>query len=261
MALSYYFNNGANALSSIYNGGMNAAVVSNSLETAINYNGELYLTRPITAGEVRDIFRNQESIAFSRQKANELAVNSAEFSINFLAAVATDGGSTIEYIISKFGLRALPYLAEDAMIMSGKYGASLLGETGSQVMSKQQLDQMDAVLKYETPNAIQKYYPDNNGFLGQTQRQFLGKGDLIDRYGGSDYSRFFSPAGTPDVARSLPPGTMGKPLRTFEVLKPFEVEAGTVAPAFNQIGLGTQYRTPVELNTLIDRGIIKEVTP
>jgi hypothetical protein len=48
-------------------------------------------------------------------------------------------------------------------------------------------------------------------------------------------------------------------LRTFEVVKPFEVEAGRVAPAFNQAGLGIQFRTPVPLQTLLNHGIIREV--
>jgi len=87
------------------------------------------------------------------------------------------------------------------------------------------------------------------------------KGDKIDRFGGSDYSRFFSPEGTPSAARSLPAGSAKKPLRSFEVVKPFEVESGTVAPAFGQLGLGTQYRTSVQLKTLINHGIIREITP
>jgi hypothetical protein len=85
-------------------------------------------------------------------------------------------------------------------------------------------------------------------------------GQRIDRYGGSGYSRFFSPQGTPDLARSLPPGTAGQPLRTFEVVKPFEVQSGTVAPRFNQPGGGVQHVTPVNLETLLKRGILKEVT-
>jgi RHS repeat-associated protein len=108
--------------------------------------------------------------------------------------------------------------------------------------------------------AIQKYYPDNNGFLGATERKFLMKGDRIDRIGGSDFSRFFSPEGTPIAARSLPAESAQQPLRIFEVLKPFEVEAGKIAPAFGQLGYGTQYRTPVQMKTLIDRGIIHEIT-
>lgn len=52
-----------------------------------------------------------------------------------------------------------------------------------------------------------------------------------------------------------------KPLRTFEVVKPFEVDVGTVAPAFDQIGLGTQYKAPVDMGVLLKRGIIREITP
>jgi hypothetical protein len=109
--------------------------------------------------------------------------------------------------------------------------------------------------------ALTKFYPENAGFAGATERTFLMPGQTIDRYGGSGYSRFFSPQGTPDWARSLPPGTAGQPLRTFEVVKPFEVQSGTVAPWFNQPGGGLQYVTPVKLETLLNRGIIREVTP
>jgi hypothetical protein len=107
--------------------------------------------------------------------------------------------------------------------------------------------------------AIQKFYPENDGYLGPKTRQFLMPGQKIDRYGGSDYSRFFSPQGTPEMARSLPPASSGQPLRTFEVLKPFEVESGPIAPAFGKLGFGTQYTTPVRLKTLLKRGIIREI--
>ncbi len=61
------------------------------------------------------------------------------------------------------------------------------------------------------------------------------------------------------INSSLPFCTEDLPQRTFEVLKPFEVKSGLVAPAFNDIGFGTQYLTPVRLKILIERGIIKEV--
>ena len=112
----------------------------------------------------------------------------------------------------------------------------------------------------KTKTAIQPYFPSHNGFLGETTRQTLTAGQQIDRYGGSGYSRFFSPPGTPAAARALPPGTASQPLRTFEVLKPFEVEAGTVAPAFGEPGFGTQFRAPAPLDTLLKRGILREVT-
>jgi hypothetical protein len=96
--------------------------------------------------------------------------------------------------------------------------------------------------------------------MGKTTETFLYKGQKIDRYGGGDWSRFFSPQGTPDFARALPPGTAGQSLRTFEVIKPFPVQSGQVAPAFGQIGGGTQMLAPARLKTLLGRGIIREVT-
>lgn len=117
-----------------------------------------------------------------------------------------------------------------------------------------------AAAKTETM-ALQRFYPVNNGFAGATERTFLMPGQAIDRYGGSGYSRFFSPAGTAEAARALPPGTAGQSLRSFEVMKPFEVQSGSVAPWFNQPGGGLQYVTPVNLETLLKRGILNEVTP
>ncbi len=108
--------------------------------------------------------------------------------------------------------------------------------------------------------SIAPYLPANSGFIGQTKRQFLMPGQVIDRYGGTGYSRFFSPVGTPEVARSLPGGAAGQSLRTFEVMKPFEVNMGTIAPAFGQLGFGQQMVTPVKLEILLKRGILKETT-
>jgi RHS repeat-associated protein len=115
--------------------------------------------------------------------------------------------------------------------------------------------------KYFAPKttAVQKYYPDNNGFIGNTKNKTLMPGEVIDRYGGTQYSRFFSPENTPMQMRSLPPGTAVEPLHAYKILKPLEVQSGTVAPAYGQLGLGTQYRTPVPLGILLKRGIIKKL--
>jgi RHS repeat-associated protein len=106
---------------------------------------------------------------------------------------------------------------------------------------------------------IVKYYPDNNGFIGEIESQFLYKGTKINRYGGSDWSKFFSPQGTPNAARSLPANTINEPLRTFEVMKPFSVMSGKVAPAYGQVGGGTQLISPVRLKTLLSRGVLREL--
>ena len=106
------------------------------------------------------------------------------------------------------------------------------------------------------------FFPINNGFIGQTENLILKPGQIIDRFGGSSFSRFFSPTGVPGPMRALPPGTANQTLRNFEVLKPFTVEAGRIAPAFNQIGLGTQFRSGGRtLGELIEQGFLREIKP
>jgi hypothetical protein len=100
-------------------------------------------------------------------------------------------------------------------------------------------------------------WPGNSGFIeGTVERKFLMPGETIDRYGFGG-GTFASPAGTPIEARALRPGTENLPFNTYQVVKPFEVNAGGVQPWFGQPGLGTQYELPVSVNTLLNRGIIK----
>ena len=103
--------------------------------------------------------------------------------------------------------------------------------------------------------ALTKFYPSNNGFLGAAERQFLMPGQQLSRFGGNS-GKFFSPAGTPLSMRALPPGANTSIHNTFKVLKPFEVQAGKIAPAFGKPGLGTQYLSPVSADVLLKRGII-----
>lgn len=55
--------------------------------------------------------------------------------------------------------------------------------------------------------------------------------------------------------RALPPGNLGD-YNAFRVVKPFEVQSSTIVPAFGQTGLGKQFLFPVNMNTLLKRGII-----
>ena len=59
--------------------------------------------------------------------------------------------------------------------------------------------------------------------------------------------------------RALPYDADLSQYRQFEVVKPFEVEESIIAPAFDNIGLGIQYRSPVSVDTLLKRGIIKKL--
>lgn len=84
---------------------------------------------------------------------------------------------------------------------------------------------------------------------------------MIDRYGGSEFSRFVSPQWVPAEMRALPPGVAEQGLRTFQVSKSLTVESGTVAPAFGQIGLGTQFRSSMTLGELLEHGYLSEIEP
>jgi hypothetical protein len=112
----------------------------------------------------------------------------------------------------------------------------------------------------EAPKSITPYFPKNNGFLGGVQNTVLKSGQIIDRFGGSEFSRFFSPQGVPSVMRALPPGSQSQMLRTFEVINPFEVQSGVIAPAFGQIGLGTQFRSEMQLGDLLNNNFLREIT-
>jgi hypothetical protein len=91
---------------------------------------------------------------------------------------------------------------------------------------------------------------------GWSQSETIRPGTVLDRYG-NDAGRFFSPAGTPFEARALPAGS--GPLQRYEVLRPLEVQAGVVAPAFGQPGLGIQYMSSQTVADLIEAGFLKAV--
>lgn len=63
---------------------------------------------------------------------------------------------------------------------------------------------------------------------------------MIDRYGGPG-GKFLSPAGTPFEQRALAPHSELEPYHKYQVLKSFSVQAGEIAPWFDQPGGGTQY--------------------
>jgi hypothetical protein len=102
-------------------------------------------------------------------------------------------------------------------------------------------------------------WPANAGFIqGTVERKFLTPGETVDRFG-FGRGKFVSPTGTPTEMRSLRPGTKNLPYSNYRIIKPFEVDAGGIAPAFNQPGLGTQYELPVQIDVLLKRGFIEKI--
>ncbi|MDR5746741.1 RHS repeat-associated core domain-containing protein [Caballeronia sp. LZ029] len=104
---------------------------------------------------------------------------------------------------------------------------------------------------------IAPYWPPNKGSLGKEEIVTLQPGAKVDRYGYEGGS-YVSPAGTPDGARALPPGSNEKPYNVYEVAKPIEnVAKGRIAPWFGELGLGTQFKLPKSVGDLVESGHLK----
>jgi RHS repeat-associated protein len=104
------------------------------------------------------------------------------------------------------------------------------------------------------------HYPPNRGFLRAPSTETLQPGTLIDRFG-TDAGRFASPLGTPTPLRSLPYGAAERPYNSFRVVKPFDVQTGSTAPWFGQMGGGTQYELPASVQSLLNSGHLERVSP
>ncbi|SRR5213594_3772292 len=106
--------------------------------------------------------------------------------------------------------------------------------------------------------ALVPYYPPNSGFAGASGEATLVPGTIVDRYGGTG-GRYLSPQGTPPWARSLQFGAETRSLNAYEVVRPIDVNAGTVAPWFNQPGGGVQFKlgTGTTVQDLINSGHLR----
>lgn len=122
-------------------------------------------------------------------------------------------------------------------------------------------------------------YPPANGFLiGPNDQPIHGPvtvraGQEVDRYG-SEFGAFLAPAGELYGQRAVPPQSLdnqanpgGCNYNAYLALRAFAVDGGPIAPAFEQIGLGVQYRidatlvpgAPAQINVkwLVDNGYLR----
>ncbi|KAM7207179.1 Protein of unknown function (DUF4237) domain containing protein, partial [Naviculisporaceae sp. PSN 640] len=131
----------------------------------------------------------------------------------------------------------------------------------------------DFISKYWDPNGLPTpywHFPPHNGFSLDTDGDpitgniTLEVGVLVDRFG-SESGRFVSPATAPYIQRALPPNNLDtlqdNPLvpygyHLYRVAKTFNVEAGLIAPWFEQPGQGVQYHLPDDktVKDLVDSG-------
>jgi hypothetical protein len=159
--------------------------------------------------------------------------------------VANDPAHNVEMGLNNAGLTGLS-LGSSAI--PGMVG--YVGNAGNLV---------DAATVAKESRAIISYYPPNQGFAGEPSPASLLPGSIVDRYGGTSGS-YLSPRGTPAWARALPFRSEAKPLSSFEVLKPIEVNAGVAAPWFNQPGGGIQYDLGTRtVQDLIDSGHLRPI--
>ena len=101
--------------------------------------------------------------------------------------------------------------------------------------------------------ALANYYPANGGALGEWTSTMSQVGQKLDRFGPEQDACYLSPAGTPFEMRALP----GKgPYYSYTVAKPFPMQQSTVAPAFGQMGMGTQYQTYITVEYLVEFGYL-----
>ncbi|MFI5782122.1 TNT domain-containing protein [Nocardia sp. NPDC051570] len=108
----------------------------------------------------------------------------------------------------------------------------------------------DFVAKYRNDSGW--IYPPADGFVVVAghplrQQQDLRPGQRVDRFGYAG-GRFLAPSGDRFAARALPPQNLNTPQDTpqsnyhlYCVLKRFAVDAGPIAPWFEQPGAGTQF--------------------
>lgn len=174
------------------------------------------------------------------------------------ASSATTTASTFADVPDALTTCSTAYFNGDARL--GPEHLPLLGPVGLELLGYRRtggLPQQRFFAQYYSPTANGGaggwIYPPDNGFVLAPDGDpvewtaTLHVGQRIDRYG-SEFGGFLAPAGSPYASRSIPPQSLdGNPAagcnyHEYQVLKPFAVHAGPVAPWFGQPGEGLQYQ-------------------
>ncbi len=113
--------------------------------------------------------------------------------------------------------------------------------------------------KLSIPKRGSNKWPSNDGFLyGKSSLEMINEGVLLDRFG-YEAGVYLSPKGAPFSSRALPNATYKTPYHVYEVVKPFPVESGRIAPGMGHIGYGWQYKSFFRVERLLQKGYIKEL--
>lgn len=103
-------------------------------------------------------------------------------------------------------------------------------------------------------------YPTNDGAIGKTWPEILAVGIKITRYGRTT-GKYTAPLGTPFVNRAMPytETEYSDTEHQYIVVKPLPVQTSVIAPAFNKVGGGIQYKSEESIQYYLDEGYLKEV--
>lgn len=105
--------------------------------------------------------------------------------------------------------------------------------------------------------AGQLKWPPNDGCAAAPVKITLAPGTELDRYG-SEFGRFFANPGVSWDARALPYDRTKLPYAVYVVQKPLLVETCAIAPWFGAPGLGVQYKTTDNVQTMKAAGVLTQ---
>lgn len=102
-------------------------------------------------------------------------------------------------------------------------------------------------------------YPTNDGAIGKTWPEILAVGTKITRYGRTT-GKYTVLVGTPFVNRAMPytEAEYSDTEHQYIVVKPLPVQTSVIAPAFNKVGGGIQYKSEESIQYYLDEGYLKE---
>jgi len=205
--------------------------------------GKFDVTEVNSVGDVAtlglDIATDYFSVAPAATIGSNLASGLQKLAGSYAPSVASGGGSVVKTAAGGTldDITFSVSLSDEVVVSASKVGGKGVAAGAS-----------------TKTTAVAKYWPGNGGALGKWKTKYLMPGAEIDRFG-SGFGKYFSPKGTPNAMRALPGGNTGA-YNAYRVIKPFPVQSSTIAPAFGKPGLGTQFLSPVNANTLLKRGII-----
>jgi hypothetical protein len=170
--------------------------------------------------------------------------------------IATAAGANADLLNAQLGQK----LAAQQQIQKGIAVPDSTNPDLAQLLSLRQTNPAAADILLN--NILNQYsgFPPNLGFAeGQGGAATLLKGQILSRYG-DDTGSFLAPFGTPFEQLSLPPGKDSLPLNSYEVLMPFDVSAGAIAPWYGQPGGGLQFYLGIQkVEDLMNQGFLRKI--